>query len=302
VPPDQPPPRFPHVTVPVPPNEDVDEVVTLLFELGATGTEEQDATTMNHPTAAAPRVVVGWFETGRASEAAAAALAPRFEARAGVLEGDDWREGWRAWFEPRRVGPGLWVRPPWKPPPRLAAGDRVVTVDPGRAFGTGTHETTRLLLAALARRLRGGERVLDVGSGSGILGVAALILGAARVVATDVDPTAAEATRETAAANGVGDRLEASTTPLAELPEGTFDVVLANIEASVLVGMRRALGARVGPGGWLGLSGILASRADEVRAAFTADGALRVAAAPADGDWAALVLSQAGSGPGGVAG
>jgi len=294
------PPSFPYVLVRPAAEDDVDLVAALLFEHGATGVEEQDRTTMNlPPEPGALRVVVGWFPDQGAADAAARGLGARFEVSPGTLVGDDWREGWRAWFEPRRVGRRLWVRPPWKAPPRVDPGDLVVTVDPGRAFGTGTHETTRLLLAALDARIRGGETVLDVGCGSGILGVAALLLGADRVLAQDVDPEAVAATRETADLNGVGDRLEATTTP-PWAGDARHPVVLANIEAGVLLELADPLVAAVAPGGWLGLSGILAERADEVRAGILgAAERARVDLSPEpaleDGDWVALFFAR-GSG------
>jgi ribosomal protein L11 methyltransferase len=166
-----------------------------------------------------------------------------------------WLDAWRAFAQPVAAG-RLVVVPAWVEPITL-------TIDPGRVFGHGGHPTTRLLLEALDRRITGGESVLDVGTGSGVLAVAAKKLGAGRVVGIDVDPECVPVTTANAEANGV--MVEVSATPLAEV-DGTFDLVLANIGADVLVELAPRLEAR---GGVLLLSGLLEDRIDEVAAAYT---------------------------------
>src|SRR5690606_33199087 len=127
----------------------------------------------------------------------------------------------------------------------------------GQAFGTGTHESTRLVLAEVDALVRGGERVLDVGCGSGILSIGALLLGAGSALAIDVDPIAVSVTAENAAENGVADRLRAETTAIEDVG-GDYELVLANIQSGVLIPMAPSLTARVSPGGHLVLSGLLA--------------------------------------------
>ena len=177
----------------------------------------------------------------------------------------DWVRATQAQFGPIRVTDALWIVPSWCDPVDPAALNLVL--DPGLAFGTGSHPTTRLCLAWLAAELRRGESVLDYGCGSGILAIAAARLGASRVVGTDVDPQAMIASRENARRNGV----EATfVTPdaLATRAPAPFDVVVANILANPLILLAPALAARTRTGGRIVLSGILAPQAEEVAAAY----------------------------------
>lgn len=216
---------------------------------------------------------------------------------------DDGLDTWREHAVAVRAGRRLVVRPPWVPLGEVGPEDVVVEVDPGAAFGHGAHPTTRLCLAALEAELevRPGGAVLDVGSGSGVLAVAAARLGAARVVAVDIDPAAVAATRANAAANGVADRIEASSVgppggraggqdppvgSLASLP-GPFDVVVANIGAATLVALASDLVGLVAPGGVAVLSGLLDPPPPEVGAAHAP---LAVAGVPSLDGWSALVL------------
>jgi ribosomal protein L11 methyltransferase len=188
------------------------------------------------------------------------------------VEDQDWVRMTQAQFEPLRCGERLWVVPSWHRPPDPGALN--IRLDPGLAFGTGSHESTRLVLAWLERALHGGERVLDYGCGSGILALAAALLGAREVAAVDLDPQALEATAANARANGVALRIAAPDA----LPEGTYDIVVANILAQPLIDLETRLAARSAAAGRLALSGILASQAGEVLDAYARDFAVRVAA------------------------
>ncbi|WP_305045238.1 50S ribosomal protein L11 methyltransferase [Geoalkalibacter sp.] len=191
------------------------------------------------------------------------------EAQIREVSGDDWAEDWKQHFPVFRVG-RLVVRPSWEDV-RPRPGEVLLTLDPGMAFGTGTHGTTRLCLEVLeeAMRVVPAPRVLDVGTGSGILAIAAAALGAPRVLACDIDPEACRVAESNALANGLADRVEVTAKPLEAL-RGSFDIVLANILAEENVRLAAELTARLAPGGVLILSGILQEKEDLVRAGFAA--------------------------------
>ena len=209
--------------------------------------------------------------------------------RTRVVHEADWAEAWKAHFPVLRVGRRLVIRPTWRRH-RAAPDEVVLALDPGMAFGTGLHPTTRLCLDALeAVADRGdlaGRRVLDVGCGSGILAIAAVRLGAAGAVAIDTDPIAIEATLANAARNRLARRIAAR---LGTLPSGDppVDLVLANLIAGLLITLAPALVAELRPGATLLASGIFVDREAEVRAALTAAG-LEVGGRSAEGDWVAL--------------
>ena len=177
----------------------------------------------------------------------------------------DWVRQTQAQFVPLRIADRLWIVPSWCEPVDSSAIN--ITLDPGLAFGTGAHPTTRLCLEWLARELRVGDTVLDYGCGSGILAIAAAKLGAGRVVAIDVDPQAVVAGTANAAANDVVVTFRSADEPTASRGE-TFDVVVANILANPLLLLAPALAARVCAGGRIVLSGILADQAASVAAAY----------------------------------
>lgn len=203
-----------------------------------------------------------------AAAAAAAAIAlPVFSVAR--VEDEDWVRRSQAQFGPIHVAERLWIVPSWHLPPDPAA--IVVRLDPGLAFGTGSHVSTRLVLEYLERHLRAAglerPRVLDYGCGSGILAIVAGKLGAGEITATDIDPQALLTTVANAADNGVALYVAAPES----LPSGTFDLVLANILAGPLIDLEPLLAARTRAGGRIVLSGILESQAAEVAAAYARD-------------------------------
>lgn len=205
-----------------------------------------------------------------------------------AVDEEDWAESWKEHFHVERFGERLVVVPSWRtfdPQP----SDVVLTLDPGMAFGTGQHETTRMCLEAIERLVMPGARVLDVGCGSGILSVAAARLGASDVVAVDVDENCVRITADNAHANGAGATIHTrqgslgASWPFDGAPVG-FDVVVANIIAPVIVAMARELIAALAPGGRVVASGIIGEREAETCAALEAAGA-RIDSVRAMGDW-----------------
>ena len=216
-------------------------------------------------------------------------LRPIGELTTRIVHEADWAEAWKAYFPVMRVGRRLVIRPTWRRH-RALPDDIVLALDPGMAFGTGLHPTTRLCLAALEglddRGHVAAARVLDVGCGSGILAIAAAKLGAERVVGVDTDPIAIESTTANAARNRLARRIKARQ---GSLPSGAgpFDVVLANLIAAVLVPLAALLRDELRPGGTLLASGIFVDREEEVTAAFEAAG-LKSVGRSAEGEWVAL--------------
>ena len=181
------------------------------------------------------------------------------------IEDQDWERSWMDNFQPMRFGRRLWIVPSWHAAPEPDAVN--LLLDPGLAFGTGTHPTTALCLQWLDAQPLQGCTVLDFGCGSGILAIAALLLGAERAVGTDIDPQALEASRDNANRNGI-DPAQFPVYLPQDLPAEQADVVVANILAGPLVQLAPQITALVKPGGRLALSGVLAEQADEVRAAY----------------------------------
>lgn len=210
-----------------------------------------------------------------------------------IIKNEDWANNWKVHFKPVRIGKRLVIKPTWEEY-QEAEGDLVIRIDPGMAFGTGAHPTTKMCLESLERiafDACGGKLpnpVLDVGTGSGVLSIAAALLGATEITAVDIDPEAVRVTRENLELNGVADLVAASTTDLSRLPEG-FAVVVANILAEELVRLSDQLISRVAPGGWLILSGILTEKEEFVRAGFPS---LTLVENPTEAEWSCLTLRK----------
>lgn len=203
----------------------------------------------------------------------------------------DWAETWKEHYRPIRIGERLLISPSWSEP-EAEPGDKVIWLDPGMAFGTGTHPSTQLILLLLERYLRPGMNVLDVGVGSGILAIAALKLGADSVYATDIDADAITIARENAELNQVADAL---TLAVGSVPDfGAYPLICANILADVLAELllQQELAARLASGGVMLLSGVIAPQRHLVDLALAAR-SLKAIATVQDGDWLALAVQRA---------
>lgn len=220
------------------------------------------------------RVVALFADEAAAREAAQLLLPQDFFDGAQVMgvravAEQDWVRLTQSQFDPVEITPSFWIVPTWHEPPQAAR--EIIRLDPGLAFGTGTHPTTRMCLRWIAAHAPQGQRVLDYGCGSGILAIGAAKFGADPIVAVDIDPAAVESTRLNADANGV-----ALHTGLPDAVDGHFDVVLANILATPLKVLAPLLCGRMKPGGRLVLAGILARQEDELREAYAPWVRLRV--------------------------
>jgi ribosomal protein L11 methyltransferase len=270
------------------------QIGDILEELGALSVTIQSADDEQSFDAALPgeprwsrQSMVALFPSDRSKLELTAALSPWLGGSGpdfSTLEDRDWERAWLDQFEPLRVREDLWVVPSWIDPPRPDAINLVI--DPGLAFGTGTHPTTRMCLEHLSSLDLSGKLVVDYGCGSGILAIAAIALGAEKAIATDTDPRALDATRTNADINQCGDRAVV-TDPLSldNSCEHRADVLIANILAPTLEELRDRLLGLLRPGGMLLLSGILSSQADRVRQCFTES---LVFSCHTRGDWVLL--------------
>ena len=237
-----------------------------------------------------------YLEPGSQPAETLAAIDARMEA-AGIpytvetagVEQEDWQNGWRKYYHPLEIGRRLAVVPSWQE----YDTDRVkLMLDPGLAFGTGGHETTSLCLEALDSLVQGGERVLDIGTGSGILAIAALKLGAASAEGVDIDPVAVRTAVENAALNGVADKFSGLVGDLSDQASGVYNIITANIVANAIISLSTAVLGLLAAGGHFIASGIIDTRADEVEAALKAAG-LAVAERKEKRGWVCFVCTAA---------
>ena len=218
-------------------------------------------------------------------------LRPVGELRITPVDDADWVEGWKAGYVPQRIGRVVIV-PSWLDEP-VADGELAIRLDPGMAFGTGLHPTTRGCLQLLQDLAPMPRSLLDVGTGSGILALAALQLGTERAICIDTDPVAIDAARANAEANSLADRVELRLGTLPAAPAADpFPLVVANLVAALLVELAGPLAAHTQPGGVLRASGIIEPRADEVTDALAAAGFVERARLH-DGEWISLRLERA---------
>ena len=202
----------------------------------------------------------------------------------------DWADNWKQYFHPIEIGERLAICPSWEKYDNVG-GRHVLTIDPGAAFGTGTHDTTKLCLTVLERVCRAGDTLLDVGCGSGILALSALILGCETACGVDIDPLAVKVAKENAALNGLADRVDFACGDLVEAVTGQYDIVCANIVADVIIKLCDSVPPFMKENGLFVCSGIIDTREDDVRAKLYETG-FTVKERMESGGWVALVCMK----------
>ena len=207
---------------------------------------------------------------------------------------EDWATSWKQYFHPLKIGERVVIKPSWEEY-TAASGDLVLELDPGMAFGTGTHHTTRLCICCLEENLAPGSTVFDIGTGSGILAIAAALLGAADVRAVDLDPVAVKIAKENVALNALQNTVQVAEGDLLTgiAGEGQADIIIANIIADVIIKMAPAVPNRLKGGGILIASGIITDRLSDVAVALEQAG-LSVEKIVEEGTWAAVVARGGG--------
>lgn len=206
----------------------------------------------------------------------------------GDIAEEDWSNAWRKYYHPQQIGKRLVVCPVWEQV-ELTEDQVQVTLDPGLAFGTGSHETTRLCMTLLEEVVKGDETVLDIGTGSGILAITALKLGAASAVGVDIDPVAVKIAGENAELNGVEEQCRYLCGDLVEKVDGKYDIICANIVADVIIRLSETVQQFMHGQTKLIVSGIIDTRADEVMEALIASG-LQVLKRLEDNGWCSILL------------
>ncbi len=296
-----------------------DAVSELLMEHGATGTMIEDRADIPDPDKPhgiweiidpklleeMPQDVLvhAWFEPGPSLPDTLSSLNSRlenFRAAHGdwgslqmdskSVQDEDWSEVWKKYYKPFHLGNQLVIKPTWEaytPEP----DDQVIEMDPGMAFGSGTHETTAMCACLLEEMIRGGEFVMDVGTGSGILAIAAALCGASRVLAVDIDPDAVRVARENAALNHVENIVSVCQGDLLKDVPEICDICVANIISDIIIRYAGALISHVRPGGLLIVSGIVKQREEEVRQALEEAGC-RILRAEHRGEWVAFLTGR----------
>ena len=271
------------ITLPV---DEVDLASGILWEAGAAGIEERAADAdEDRELRAGLRACDVDTVLDR--------LHPDWVASVEVVDADEGLDAWREFAQAWRAGSRLVIVPSWSEPPAWCrAGDLVLSIDPGRAFGSGSHPTTRMCLAELEHLVHVGDTVADIGCGSGVLAIAAVVLGATSARGVDTDPEAIEVSRCNAERAGVVEQVSFQLGSIDEIAGSRVDILVANIAAHVLQQLATELCAAVTDGGTLVLSGVLAEQVDAVLDTFATAGFVLVSTAAED-DWRALVLRRA---------
>ena len=293
-----------------------DAVSEALMSFGATGTMIEDRKDVPDP--ARPNgiweiidpglldnmpedvLVHAWFESDQAPVSFTETLRNRFselssESSAyGTLQLEfrsvsdtDWKDVWKQYFKPFYASDHLVIKPTWEsfePQP----GDRIIEIDPGMAFGSGTHETTAMCLSLLEKNITGGEEVIDVGTGSGILAIGAALLGAGHILAIDIDPDAVRVAAENVKLNHVQHLISVQEGNLLDHVSSVCDICVANIISDVIIAFAAPLKDHIRPGGLFICSGIVSSRADEVQTALKTAG-YEILQKAGKGEWVAFL-------------
>lgn len=210
----------------------------------------------------------------------------KLETRTHSVAEEDWTESWKKAFKPFRLGAHMLIKPSWEAVETLP-GDHVIEIDPGMAFGTGTHETTGMCVRLVEKYVKPGDTAIDIGTGTGILAIAAAHMGAKRVLATDLDAVAVRVARENVKINGFEGAIEMRCGDLLEVVDEQADVVIANIIADVIIGLAAPVKPYVADGGVFICSGIAVNRLEDVLAALGAAG-YEVLDTLVEGEWAAV--------------
>lgn len=206
------------------------------------------------------------------------------------FENEDWSESWKKSFKPIRLGDHIVICPGWLEYEKQP-DDKVIEIDPGMAFGTGTHETTGMCAALIEKYVQPGQRVIDIGTGSGILAIVAAHMGAKEVLATDLDAVAVRVAAENAALNGFGDKIDCRCGDLLDVVDVSGDVVIANIIADVILMLAKPVRERIVPNGVFICSGIAIDRREDVRRALL-ENDYEILDEPVKGEWAAFAARK----------
>ena len=206
------------------------------------------------------------------------------------FENEDWSESWKKSFKPIRLGDHIVICPGWLEYEKQP-DDKVIEIDPGMAFGTGTHETTGMCAALIEKYVQPGQCVIDIGTGSGILAIVAAHMGAKKVLATDLDAVAVRVAAENAALNGFGDKIDCRCGDLLDVVDVSGDVVIANIIADVILMLAKPVRERIVPNGVFICSGVAIDRREDVRRALL-ENDYEILDEPVKGEWAAFAARK----------
>lgn len=210
----------------------------------------------------------------------------KLEVKVSGIDDEDWAENWKKSYKPFRLGEHIVIRPGWEEYD-AQPGDRIITIDPGMAFGTGTHETTGMCVKLVERYVKPGDVCMDIGTGTGILAIAAAHMGAARVLASDIDPMAVRVAKENVEINGFSDKIDCKCGNLLDVAKDKADVITANIIADVIIMLCAPVREFLKPGGVFICSGIAREREDDTINALSAAGYKRLDVRH-EGEWTAI--------------